>query len=129
MEDRGLVKVCIDSQCEKGAQLPDLLKWCNWYFESNYEASASYPDKVVPLPNGNSFLLGRFGASSSAGFKDLDFCFVVRMRGGRHDQEIEHNLRLLEALTTVNCRKYLLAYLIAGRSSRRMPGDSTNGIP
>jgi hypothetical protein len=48
-----------------------------------------------------------------------DFCFVVRVWGGKDEEEgIEHCVRLLEAAARARGRKFLLAYLVAGDTEK-----------
>ena len=117
LSDGGLRKVCIDSGDSGDIPSAPLLAWCDVYFKTNYWPSRVYDDKVKPLCNGNPLVLRGLGRLRSwrSVPSTYDFCFIVRVWGGRDDAEgIEHNLRLLEAVAKARCRKYLLAYLVAG---------------
>jgi hypothetical protein len=110
-------KVCIDSQDSGDLLSEPLLAWCDLYLKTNYWPSRTYPNKVKPLCNANPRLLGKFPQLHALRRikPEYDVCFIVRVWGGKEETEgIEHNLRLLEAVARVRCRKYLLAYLVAG---------------
>jgi hypothetical protein len=62
--------------------------------------------------------------------KKFDVCFTTRVWGGTNDIEgIEHNLRILEALSKLKCTKYLRAYLLAGDTKSYARRLDKLGIP
>jgi hypothetical protein len=119
-------RVCIDAQDSGEIGSQKLLDWCDIYFKTNYWKDRDYPPKVVPMCNGNPLLLDHLDhlrGLRTAGFT-YDLCFIVRVWGGTDETEgIEHNLRLLETVAQARCKKFLLAYLVAGdipASARRL---------
>jgi hypothetical protein len=126
------VSVAIDLLDSGDLDSPRALAACDLYFKSSYGKDRVYPEKVVPLYQ-CSFLLvdgmDRIRALRSAP-KDYDLCFTTRVWGGSNDTEgIEHNLRILEALAKVHCRKYLRAYLVAGDRTSYARRLDRRGIP
>jgi hypothetical protein len=114
-------RICIDSTDYPELPYPDLLPWCDVYFKANKWLAVDYPEKVVPIVNGDPFILERVPRlrEMRAAEKDYDLCFIVRVWGGRTGVEgVEHNLRLIEALADAPCRKFLLAYLAIGDRKR-----------
>ena len=110
-------KAYIDSQDSGAIRSPQALDWSDLYFKTSYSREHDYPAKVIPLSQCSFLLVGRLDRLRSMRTKPkrYDLCFTTRVWGGSNDIEgIEHNLRLLEALAKVNCRKYLRAFLIAG---------------
>lgn len=109
--------VCIDAADYPKPPNDDLVAWSDIYFKTNYWPSVTYPRHVRPLVNGDPMILGRIDALRALRDrrKDVDLCFVVRVWGGRKPTEgVEHNLRLLEALSRARCSKTLVAVLMAG---------------
>jgi len=111
-------RVCIDAN-----DPPDISEQaaasCDVYFKSNYWPSFSYPANVVPLPNMNPLVgqnLELFRNFRSVA-KERDLFIFFRVWGGRLHQRqegIEHNMKLLKALSKLKCNTYLLAYLVTG---------------
>lgn len=118
-EDDGgeLHRVCIDAADYPVPPNDELVAWSDTYLKTNYWPSVEYPQHVRPLVNGDPLILGRIDALRALRDqrKEVDLCFVARVWGGRKAVEgVEHNLRLLEALSKVRCSKMLVAVLLAG---------------
>lgn len=112
-----IVRACIDSQDSGDLADPAALDRCDVYFKTNYWADRRYPDKVVPLFNGNPLILPSLDELRALRSQpaEYDLCMVVRVWGGKDEEEgVEHCIRLLEAAARIPCRKFLLAYLVAG---------------
>ena len=72
--------------------------------------------------NGNPKILGHISKLRSYRrvTKEYDICFIVRVRGRTSwEQGVEHNLRILEQIAKVKCKKFLMAVLV---------GNDTNSI-
>ena len=126
------VKAFIDLLDAGDLDSPHALAACDLYFKTSYGKDRSYPAKVVPFYQ-CSFLLTdgmeRIRAMRATP-KSYDLCFTTRVWGGSNDTEgIEHNLRILEALSKVKCTKYLRAYLIAGDKASYARRLDKQGIP
>lgn len=126
------LRLVVDAQDGGEVADPALLASCDVYAKSNYRPAIGYPDRVVPVCNGNPLVLPHLAELSrlrrSPPVRDL--CFVVRVWGGRDEAAgVEHNLRLLEAVNRVDCRKYLLAYLVAGDLGGQEARLRKQGIP
>jgi hypothetical protein len=115
-DDFGETPVCIDSSdtheisCEHANR-------CAVYFKTNFWRGTDYPSNVFPLPNMNP-LVGRdmdlFRKLRTASFKWDLFAFV-RVWGGKNEVDgIDHNIRVLEKLSKVKCKSFVLAYLVCG---------------
>ena len=90
---------------------PDALDWCDIYFKANKWTGHVYPEKVVPVVNGNGFLRNRHLTrlrKMRHTPKPNDLLFISRVWGG-----IEHNVRLFEALAKLPCKKRLVAILVS----------------
>lgn len=126
------LKVCVDAADAGAIASDELLDWCDVYFKTNYWIGHQYPPAVVPLYNGNPLVVAKRESLLELRRSDVrwDVCFVVRVWGG--DDEvggIEHNLRLLEAVNRVKCRKFLLAYLVSGDLKQQMKRLQAQSIP
>ena len=90
---------------------------CDVYAKSNYRIDTIYPSPVAPLCMGNPLIVPHLDWLRHIRQQpaEYDLCFVVRVWGGRHEDDgVEHNLRLLEAVNKARCKKRILAYLVAG---------------
>ena len=106
------VRFAIDGRDGPALLDPEILDWSDVYFKANRWPGVEYPDKVLPLINGNGrideariALLRRLRTRE----KDIDVCFVSNVWGGR-----EHNVRLFEQLGRVGGRKVLRAVFPGG---------------
>lgn len=94
-----------------------MLAWSDVYLKTNYWPTVAYSPKVQPFVNADPLVipqLDTFRAYRSLP-KEYDVSMVVRVWGGRDEVEgVEHNLRLLEAVSRARCSKFLYAYLVAG---------------
>ncbi len=119
-------RVCVDAADYPDLPCDELVSWSDLYFKANLWPSRTYPSNVLPIVNGDGLILNRIPVLRSyrAQPKECDVCFIVRVWGGRDELEgIEHNLRLLEAVSRARCSKVLIAYLVAGdveAESRRL---------
>jgi len=126
------VRICVDTR-DSGSAISNLaMEWSQCYFKTSYLRGCSYPEKVLPLWQCSYLLLGqieKFRSLRSAE-KRYDLCFTTRVWGGTNDVDgIEHNLRILEALSRIRCRKYLRAYLLAGDTRAAAKRLDDNDIP
>lgn len=126
-------KICIDSSDYGELRNPDLVAWSDIYFKTNFWPTLEYPANVVPLVNGDPMVMPRIPAFRSYRKmeKQYDLCFIVRVWGGTGDvsEGVEHNIRLLEAAARLDCKKYLLAYLVAGDIEAYARRLTEQGIP
>lgn len=110
-------RFCIDAADSHEIASEELREWSDVYFKTNFWPSADYAQNVMPLANVDPLVLGRIpGLRRYRQMeRDLDLCFVVRVWGGRDEREgIEHNLRLLRAVSRARCRKFVLAVVRTG---------------
>lgn len=117
LQDGRVVKVCIDSMDFPELSSPELAQWSDVYFKTNWWPAVSYPANVEPLVNCDPTVLDRIAELRRARStpKQYDLCCVVRVWGGRTGMEgIEHNIRLLEAVSSVRGNTFVLAVLIMG---------------
>jgi hypothetical protein len=132
MADGRRTKVCIDAHDAGDFVSTQLLDWSDIYFKTNFWTMRDYPRKVLSLYNGNPLLLGHLHRLRALRNVEpsYDLCFVVRVWGGADEVSgIEHNLRLLEAVAKCDCRKFLMAYLVAGDVSKIARRLERQGIP
>ncbi len=116
MYDNLSVKVAIDTSDGRHLHDQDILRWSDVYFKCNFWPMVNYPDKVVPLLNGN-------GTLSPAKIRKLkrlrnhkkkyDLVYWSRIwatpESGSQNNGVEHNVRLFEALAKVEGKINLLA--------------------
>lgn len=110
-------KVCIDASDSGAISSAGLLDWAHIYFKTNFWKARAYPEKVLPLYNGNPLVLPAQDSLRRLRGQPArwDLCCIVRVWGGANEIDgIEHNLRLIESVNRVKCRKFVLAYLVAG---------------
>lgn len=126
-------KVCIDSGDYGELRNKELVAWSDIYFKTNFWPSLEYPSHVAPMVNGDPMVMSRLDGFRSARQMDkqYDICFIVRVWGGTKDESegVEHNIRLLEAVARVDCKKFLFAYLVAGDIEKYGRRLSAQGIP
>jgi hypothetical protein len=132
LHDGRSLKVCIDSMDFPELSSPELAEWSDVYFKTNWWPTTAYPANVRPLVNCDPTVLGQIdelrGARDTR--KEYDLCCVVRVWGGRTGLEgIEHNIRLLEAVSKVRAEKFVLAILIMGDRDAYAKRLSDAGIP
>ena len=112
------VKVAID--VADGREIRDLqaYEWCDIYFKANKWEPLKYPEKVRPIVNGNGSLteqkinqLKQYRNRK----KELDLIFMTVIYASSSTQHfytnIEHHIRLFEALSKLDCRKFLKAII------------------
>ncbi len=106
------IRFAIDGHDLKDIVAPEALDWADIYFKANMWQTEAYPDKVVPIVNGNGFLrerhlqkLQRYRQTN----KTNDLIFISRIWGG-----VEHNVRLFEELAALPGKKRLVAIFVAG---------------
>lgn len=116
------VSFAIDAHDGKEIMAPDLLASCDYYFKANRWRDMSYPDKVLPIVNGNGFLrrrhLDRLKSLRDSG-RNTDFLFISRVWGG-----FEHNVRLFEALASLPFKKRLVAIFVEGVTNGEATDDA-----
>lgn len=109
------VSFAIDAHDVKEVVSPTLLDSCDIYFKANKWRGQHYPEKVLPIVNGNGFLRERHLCQLKKlreTRKDNDLLFISRIWGG-----VEHNVRLFETLVSLPCTKRLIAILVKGAAS------------
>lgn len=117
LDDGTTRSFCIDVADSPEIGDPELLKTSVAYFKTNFAVRGTYPDNVFPLFNVGPDMPGtlRNLALLRGMRKEYDLSFIVRVWGGTNEVDgIEHNLRLIEALSKVRCRKFFHIFLIAG---------------
>lgn len=132
LKDGSEFNICIDGRDSGEISSYELLQWSDLYFKSNYWSAKSYPQNVFPIINGNPFVLKKLSnlRSFRSGKKMYDLCFIVRAWGGTKDVDgLEHNIRLLEEVSKVDCKKFILAYLVGGDIQRTAQRLDKHGIP
>jgi hypothetical protein len=132
MANGSVKNVCIDAQDGGEVSSTALLNWSDLYFKTNYWESLKYDSRILPLFNSNPLLLGYSDhLRSLRTVKPIyDLCFIVRVWGGADEVSgIEHNLRLLEPAAKCNCRRFIVAYLVAGNIPEIARRLERQGIP
>jgi hypothetical protein len=132
MADGTVKKVCIDAHDSGEVSSPALLEWSDVYLKTSFWKSRAYDRKVAPLYNGNPLLLGHLNhlRSLRTTKPDYDLCFILRVWGGSNEVSgVEHNLRLLEQVAKCDCRKFIVAYLVAGDIPKIAARLDRQGIP
>jgi hypothetical protein len=130
-QDGETYRVCIDAADYPTPPNDELVCWSDTYFKTNYWPSVTYPKHVRPLVNGDPMILGRIDTLRALRDhnKEVDICFVARVWGGRKPTEgVEHNLRLLEALSRAPCSKTLVAVLMTGDLNEQARRLARSGI-
>jgi len=108
----GKVRFAIDAHDGCDVFDPEVLDWADIYFKANRWPGDSYDPKVVSIVNGNGLLDRRHIARLRAlrdEPKTVDVAYISNVWGGR-----EHSLRVFERLSTLDCKKDLLAILPEG---------------
>jgi hypothetical protein len=111
-----VVKVVIDPTDGRHLHDQSALAWSDVYFKCNYWPSVAYPEKVLPLVNGNGTLTSdkilRLKKLRNHK-KEYDLVYWSRIWASPgnelHNQGVEHNIQIFEALAKVEGRKNLLA--------------------
>ncbi len=109
------IRFAIDAHDLKNIVAPDALAWADIYFKANMWRTESYPDKVVPIVNGNGFLRKRHLKKLQEyrkTAKTSDVIFISRIWGG-----VEHNVRLFETLAALPGKKRLVAIFVPGTAT------------
>ena len=104
------VRFAIDTHDSIDVWSREALAWSDVYFNASMKPGFEYSPKVAPIVLGS----GNMSAEDIAALKDMrdtpkdiDVSYVWLMRAG-----IEHNVRILEQLSQLECRKDLLAIFI-----------------
>lgn len=118
------IRVAIDTSDGRDVRDTDALEWCDVYFKTNLWPSLRYAEKVRPFLNGNGSLsaskLDRLKQLRNAEKSiDLSHCAKIWQPtavGSDYSPEkwmnvIEHQVRLFETLSRIDCRKELLAII------------------
>jgi hypothetical protein len=125
-------KICIDMADSGDITSESLQQWSDIYFKANYWKKKRYPSNVKPIYYPNPLILNRLEKLRSyrRSSKKYDLSFVVRVWGGVKESEgVEHNLRLLEEIAKLRCRKFVYAYLVTGKIDAIANRLSKQGIP
>jgi hypothetical protein len=118
------IKVCVDADDDGAKVDAQVLAWSDIYLKTNYWPTEAYSPKMRPFINADPLVIPQlpmFRAYRSLA-KRYDVCMVVRVWGGKDEVEgVEHNLRLIEAVSRARCTKFVYAYLVVGdmRAARR----------
>ena len=126
------VKVCINSDDNGRTIHEPVVAWSDVYFKTNYWPTESYPSKVLPFVNADPLVIPQIPTfvRYRSMVKQHDVCMVVRVWGGKDEAEgVEHNLRLIEAVSKARASKYLYAYLVAGDTAAAARRLEKQGIP
>jgi hypothetical protein len=116
-ENKQEINICIDSRDSYNIKSPELVKWSEIFFKSNYSPIKDYDSCVVPIVNGNPYILKHIDElrAMREAPKLYDICCFIRIWGGSDGIEgIEHNIKLVESISKVSCRKFVCAYLVTG---------------
>lgn len=125
-------RLCIDAGDSPEIGGETLRAWSDVYLKTNYWTERTYPENVRPMVNADPLMLSRLDVlrRQRSAPKDVDLSFVVRIWGGADGVEgIEHNLRLLEAVTRAPGSKRLLAVVLAGDIERTLRHLRELGVP
>ena len=109
------IRFAIDGHDLKDIVAAKALAWADVYFKANMWATEQYPDKVVPIVNGNGFLRTRHLKKLQQmrnRARGIDVIFISRIWGG-----VEHNVRLFEELAALPGKKRLVAIFVSGTAS------------
>lgn len=118
IDGRQPVRVAIDAADGRAVRDSEALAWCDIYFKTNWWPSRIYDEKVQPLLNGNGLLsppkiqrLKKLRDTQKS--VDLYHCARIWQPSEVGPQKclniIEHQVRLFETLSRLNCKKELLA--------------------
>ena len=114
--DNLTIKVAIDTSDGRHIHNSEILDWSDLYFKCNYWPDVDYPEKVVPLVNGNGTLSPakiRKLAGLRKHEKKYDLVYWSRIWAVQgtsvDDSGVEHNIRIFEALAKVEGKTNLLA--------------------
>ena len=131
-QDSRELRVSIDAHDTGLVARPDLLEWCDLYLKANFWPDLVYSPKVAPIAFLNPSVLEKQAQLKNLRNtkKELDLFVFFRVWGGPNEIEgVEHNLRLLETLARVKCRKKLLAYLLTGEIRTAVARLEKAGVP
>lgn len=112
------IKVAIDVADGKAIRDKQTYKWSNIYFKANKWNRLNYPEKVLPLVNGNGSLT-KTKLAQIKSFrnrkKEIDLIFMTIIYPSSSKKlfynNIEHHVRLFETLAKLKCRKKLKAII------------------
>lgn len=128
------VKIAIDSADGRAIRDKEAFQWCDIYFKANKWEGVDYPAKVLPIVNGNGNLdnvkLNRIKDLRNQEKKiDLNFMAIVYASSNRDlfFNNIEHHIRLFEALAKLECKKFLKA-IIPKQYPIEMMGEYLNRL-
>ena len=110
------VKVAIDDADGRGIRDKGALEWSDIYFKANKWADIKYPEKVYPIVNGN----GKLDSDKLDVLKqhrqtqktvDLVYLSKIWSTQDSNPNVIEHQIRLFETLSSIECKKDLRAII------------------
>ncbi len=126
-------KICIEMADGGTVVSEELLNWCDIYFKANLWKSKKYPEKVKPMYYPNPRIISDIDklAKYRRHKKLYDICFIVNVRGGIDDGSmgIEHNLRLIEEISKVKCKKFIYAIVMLGDKQKIVKRLEKQKIP
>ncbi len=126
------IRVSVDARDAANLIDREVIGWSDIYLKTNYWPSINYPSKVRPFFNLDPLVIPQCSIlrGHRATSKKYDVSMIVRIWGGRDDAEgVEHNLRLIEAVSKARCKKFLYAYLVAGDIAAAAQRLARQGIP
>jgi hypothetical protein len=104
---RKKLRFAIDAHDHRDIRSEPILNKSDLYFKSNKWGNVPYPDKVIPVINGNGLINEKQKGQliSLRGQEPIyDLIFISRVWGGR-----EHNIRIFEQIAKIPCKKKVLA--------------------
>ncbi|NIQ16596.1 MAG: hypothetical protein GTO02_20075 [Candidatus Dadabacteria bacterium] len=119
-------KICIELADGWSVVCNDLLNWCDIYFKAGYFSHENYPEKVVPIYHTHPQIIGNLEELYNYRKikKKYDISFIVRTWCGQsYFEPFEHNMRLIEEISKVDCKKFLYVYLLGGESEAKKVED------
>ena len=118
--------IVIDGHDGKRIRDPMAYEWADIYFKSNMWGNMGYPEKVRPITTGDISLTPKrieHLKSLRRWRKKYDLCFMSRIwegDSGNPFDMVEHQVRLFEALSQIECDKKLVAVIDASLSPNDM---------
>jgi hypothetical protein len=123
-------KIAIDAADGRSIRDPEAYEWSDFYFKANMWPSLQYPQKTLPLINGDGYLNKArlkwlLQMRNSSNSHDLIFWTKIWEPGDpqAYSNEncrniIEHQIKLFETLAKLECKKTLLAVFSAKKPLR-----------
>lgn len=121
------VKVAIDDADGRGIRDKKTLEWSDIYFKANKWSDMSYPENVFPIVNGNGKLdrekidiLKEHRQTK----KEVDIVYLSKIWSTPdiNPNVIEHQIRLFEILSSIDCKKDLRAVIAFENAQSKLKG-------